>query len=197
MTTMRRPIAAVPCHACPFRKDVAIYLRRGRRIEIAEAILSGKTFFCHSTVDYESEEDEEGNAVPGVSQSSECAGAVKAALAAGTSTNHSRTVEALGMMNVEALASKGAECWNLTEWQDLAEGATGDNKLRDDDEEEGETCSVANAGCLAPAGYAMGGGVVYGTERTDGECAECGEPVCENCASDGGLCAYCDEWEDE
>lgn len=42
-----------PCGNCPFRHDIDFYLPVGRRIEIAQSLLSDKTFPCHKTVHYE------------------------------------------------------------------------------------------------------------------------------------------------
>lgn len=40
-----------PCADCPFRKDVAFYLRDARRLEIAESLSHDGTFVCHKTTD--------------------------------------------------------------------------------------------------------------------------------------------------
>lgn len=42
-----------PCKDCPFRNDVAFYLHKHRRQEIAASLLfADQTFACHKTVDY-------------------------------------------------------------------------------------------------------------------------------------------------
>lgn len=190
-----RAITAAPCAKCPFRKDVPIYLRRGRRAEIARALLTGGDFACHATVDYNTGEDEDGVAVVDTSGSSMCAGAAKALLQDGTTSNWMRVAERLGMADLDRTAERGPDVWGMTEWQTLPEGATASNPEGDeeDDEPEGETCGTVNAGCLAPAGYATGGGIVYGTEVADGACTLCGEALCSNCADSQGRCGMCSE----
>lgn len=42
-----------PCADCPFRSDIAFYLTKDRRIEIANDLQHDKTFACHKTVNYE------------------------------------------------------------------------------------------------------------------------------------------------
>lgn len=39
-----------PCADCPFRTDIAFYLRKSRRQGIADALLHDETFACHKTV---------------------------------------------------------------------------------------------------------------------------------------------------
>lgn len=41
-----------PCKHCPFRTDIPAYLHRERMREIADA----QSFFCHSTVDYNTDD---------------------------------------------------------------------------------------------------------------------------------------------
>lgn len=174
-----------PCAKCPFRKDVPNYLRPGRRVEIAHALLSGAPFHCHGTVDY-SGEDDEGDTIADTSESLLCAGAERSLAAAGTSSQMGRIAERLGLVDLDAItADDGVEVWNINEWQH-----------RPDDKDvadvtEVETCSIVNSGCLAPAGYAVGGGVVYGTVAADMHCDECGEPVCSNCMGDNSTCPMC------
>lgn len=181
--TARTVISKAPCRKCPFRKDVPIYLRSSRREEIATSIADGHTFFCHETT----VDDGEGG-LTADSNSLECAGAAKAVMLSGGTTQHMRIAERLGMADLDEVADRGADVWPLHEWTLLADGATGDNP----EYEEIRTCSVVDAGCLAPAGYlGMGGGVVRGTVAADGECAECGEPVCSNCLGGGDTCSMC------
>lgn len=192
------PISAAPCAKCPFRKDVPIYLRLDRRREIARALVGGGGFPCHATVNYDLDEDEGWDSEPDASNASMCAGAAKSLMLDGGTTNHMRVAERLGLVDLDAVAERGSEVWSLAEWQTLAEGATTDDPAPADDDEEVETCSTVNAGCLAPAGYAgFNGGVAYGTEPADGECASCGEPLCSNCADTEGRCSMCTEEEDD
>lgn len=192
---MTNAITAAPCAKCPFRKDVPIYLRRERREEIAHALNNGGDFSCHATVNYV--EDDDGESYGDTSEATTCAGAAKALMLAGGTTQLMRVAERLGLADLDRTAERGAEVWSLTEWPLLAEGATGDNPEYDEDAEV-ETCGTVNAGCLAPAGYlGAGGGVLYGTEAADEECVECGEAVCSNCISEQGHCGFCAEYEDE
>lgn len=47
-----------PCPNCPFRTDLAFYLREGHAQDIAVGLLEdGGTFTCHATVDYDAWED--------------------------------------------------------------------------------------------------------------------------------------------
>lgn len=174
-----RTTLAQPCVKCPFRKDVPIFLRLERREEIRDAIaLRDDVFWCHSTVDYEGDE-------PSVNSASPCAGAAQAIRQAGGQTQMERIEERLGIGRPEL--EDRVEVWDLDEWVRLAEGSTGDAPVFE--VEEGETCSVVNSGCEAPAGYAgSGGAVVMGTVFTDGRCSECGEPVCDNCSDEEGRC---------
>lgn len=186
-------ITKAPCRKCPFRKDVPIYLRRGRREQIRDSlVLDDATFYCHETVEH----DDDGEAE--TADSTPCAGAAKALMLSGGTTNLLRISERLGLLDLEEVARRGPDVWELNEWTRLAEGATGDDP-EEDPEAEVETCSVVAGGCEAPAGYlGGGGGVVRGTEAAGGTCASCGDPVCDACRhGDDGPCFNClDEDED-
>lgn len=175
-----------PCAKCPFRMDVPIYLRAARRSEIAASLLRGETFPCHATVEH----DEEGDACGG--EWTPCSGAEKALMAVGQTTQMARISARLGLLDLDGVAERGAECWDLNTWQSLPEGAT-----EGCEPEEVATCSVVDPGCLAPAGFLVGGGVQMGTEPADDECRVCGEPVCSNCLRADGCCATCTEVDDE
>jgi hypothetical protein len=179
-----------PCARCPFRQDVPISLRQDRRVEIAHALMNDGDFPCHeTTVD---DDDEEGSARRSTSDSLACAGAVKALALAGGTGQTMRIAERLGMVDLDRVESHGADVWDLSDWVLLAEGATGDDPIKED--EEVETCNTVDSNCLAPAGF-MGsnGGIVRGTVAADGECPGCGEPVCSECADDEGMCGNCHE----
>lgn len=191
-------ISMAPCAKCPFRKDIPIYLRPERREEIVEALRDGLSFPCHESVDWhEAESDDDEPYYEG--GETECAGAVKALLAAGGTTQMTRIAERLGIADADVVAARGVDVWALDQWPRLAEGSTGDAPAWEEGDEDGvETCNTVNGGCLAPAGYlGTSGAVVSGTVAADGECGTCGEACCTNCLDDGGLCGYCTEDEDD
>lgn len=64
-----------PCTHCPFRADHPGYLTSARAEEIAYALLGGATFACHATVQYDENDDGEGEAVE-TNKSQHCAGAL-------------------------------------------------------------------------------------------------------------------------
>ncbi|MCJ7725648.1 MAG: hypothetical protein MUP76_04585 [Acidimicrobiia bacterium] len=164
-----------PCAKCPFRakfKGDGDYLRPGRRAEIALSVLEGAEFPCHETVNYDTEDGE-----PDERDAEPCIGLDIVMLRAGQSGQMMRIRERLGMLNSDALLVKSARMQMWT-WDEVT--------LDDLEGIEGETCSVVGVDCLAPAGYAVGGGVMRGTEFLDADeyCPECGEPVCANCMED-------------
>lgn len=190
-------ITAAPCAKCPFRKDVPIYLRRERRVEIAGSLVGGSWFPCHATVDYSGDAGDEDDAdwTGDPSGASMCAGAAKALMANGGTTNLMRVAERLGLVDLDRVEARGPDVWDLATWQQLAEGVTADDPEK---EEEVVTCSVVNENCLAPAGYGgMNGGVVLGIEPADGECRECGEGLCTECGGEEMLCTTCKPWDDD
>lgn len=199
MGSLTDPIVAAPCAKCPFRMDIPIYLRADRRREIAQALMNDQTFSCHQQVDY-SQEDDEGWTVPDPTGAAMCAGAAKSLMLAGSSTNLMRVMARLGAWDPDKAETTGAAVWELSKWQKLPEGATAATDLSDmldGDDDDIEPCGTVNEGCLAPAGYATGGGVVRGSESTDDYCSECGDPCCSNCLSESGLCGFCAEYEDD
>lgn len=190
---MSKAITVAPCQHCPFRKDVPIYLRLGRRAEIADSLFDGMDFPCHATV--RQMEDDDGEAWQDTDGAKTCAGAAKALMAAGGTTQWMRISERLGMADLDRTAEAGAEVWDLGDWVRLAEGATGAEPTWEVGDEDGvRTCSVVDGDCLAPAGYLTASGAAkHGTEEADGECPVCEEPVCSNCADDQGRCSMCTE----
>lgn len=190
----RIAIAAVPCARCPFRKDVPVYLRADRREEIADSLYAGQDFPCHATVTYK---DGQGESTADTSRSVTCAGAAKALMLTGGTTQLMRIAERLGAADLDATAERGAEVWSLDEWRRLAMGSTGDDPTWEIPENV-ETCNTVDDRCLAPAGFLTGsGGVVRGTVAADMECSECSEAVCSNCADDEGRCGTCRGWDFE
>lgn len=193
----RQAITAAPCARCPFRQDVPIYLRADRREEITEALAYGQTFWCHGTVEWS--EDDDGNEHPETADAVECAGAQKALIAAGGSSQLARVAERLGMADLDQVAERGPDVWSLNDWARLAEGSTAEHPVWEVGDADGVvTCETVNAGCLAPAGHLTpSGAVLEGREAADGECPTCGEPVCSACADAAGLCAGCSEREED
>lgn len=187
-----RSISRSPCAHCPFRKDVPIYLRQERREEIAESIANGQWFPCHETTKQSDDEDvEEERYVTG--QTVECAGSAKSVMMAGGTTQMMRISERMGWADLDEMANRGADVWELSEWRRLAEGATGDNPEWEIPEYV-ETCHVVDDGCTAPAGMlGSGGAILDGLEPADFECRTCGEWTCENCADETQRCNICIE----
>lgn len=199
---MFQAIAPVPCPKCPFRKDVPIYLRAGRREEIAESVRDGSDFYCHQTTVPGLDDDGE-ETLTTDSTSSICAGAAKALMAAGGTTQMMRISERLGMADLDKIEERGAEVWDLDQWPRLAEGSTAEDPVWEIGDEHGvETCTIVGPNCEAPAGH-MGwnGAVVRGTIEAGNHCEGCGEPVCDACLSDDmDFCIECnpdDEDEDD
>lgn len=65
-----------PCESCPFRNNIAFYLRPYRRVEIADALRHDLTFTCHKTIDYGAWEDTgEGERLANIDEQ-HCAGAL-------------------------------------------------------------------------------------------------------------------------
>lgn len=184
---MKSFVLHAPCKTCPFRKDKPFYLAPGRRREIAEALQGGDTFYCHDTVQYDDDLEDP----PDVHGSQHCAGAAKSIMLSGGTTQMMRIDERLGGIRLDELEKRGPEVWPLDEWQKLNPEGT------ELEEEDILTCVNCDSGCLAPAGtIGSGGAILSGTESADGECAECGEPLCSNCADDQGFCYSCSEEED-
>lgn len=170
-----------PCPKCPFRTDVPAYLRGERAEEIARAIANGGEFACHQTT----ESDDEGDCFA-TAKSQFCAGALIAQENEGAPNQGLRIAERLGVYDPGRLDMGAPVVRSLDAF--IAHHA--------DEEEEASTCSVVEAGCLAPAGWMEGGSVIRNRDADPADmlwCEGCGEPVCTNCASDEGACAYCAE----
>lgn len=185
-----------PCAKCPFRKDVPNYLRAGRRVEIATAIANGHGFPCHETT--VSVEDDDGMTDRAVTAESKfCAGAIKAAIAAGGVPQDLRIMQRLRLVDLDEIEGNGAECWNLTEWAMPHRGDGGRVAAPasdGEDENEDGPCSVGGPGCSAPAGYLIDGIAVPSDVMADNACGNCGMPVCSTCISNDGYCDDCQEY---
>lgn len=182
--TSTRVMATSPCANCPFKDGD--WLREDRRKEIADSLKNDQAFFCHSTVDYESDEDGVDGEV--TSDSRECVGAHVLSVRSGFASQYHRNLERFGIMPDDEDFKDGSIPWkDLDDWV-----------LQGGEREYVETCSVVNPGCEAPAGFmTSNGGISYGEDAAEFECEACGEPVCGSCMNDADLCAYCAEYEDE
>lgn len=64
-----------PCKSCPFRNDVKPYLHPNRAEEIAYAASNPcSNFTCHSTIEYDGDEDIQGRSTGDFSKAKTCAG---------------------------------------------------------------------------------------------------------------------------
>lgn len=90
-----------PCKTCPFRKEGGIRLTKGRAREIiATTGNPGAEFACHSTVDYDAEDDDGDVRMAerrGNGGEQHCVGALIFGDKRGTSSQMARIAERLGM----------------------------------------------------------------------------------------------------
>lgn len=170
-----------PCEHCPFRLDVPGYLRYDRCVEIARSLADGAEFPCHKTT--VTDPDDESENTTGA-HSQWCAGALIVMERTQTPNQAMRIAERLNLYHPARLDMQAPVARSFIDFAEHHGGETD------------EPCCIANPGCLAPAGYMVGGIVVPG-ERDGGtfECTACGQPVCDNCSTDD-LCADCAESED-
>jgi len=167
-----------PCAHCPFRTDVPGYLRRAE--QIAHDLAEGAPFICHETT-VPDPDDESENTVGERSQF--CAGALIAMEKSGHANQTMRIDERVGAYDPTALdlgAPVVASLFDFVEHH------------RAEDEPEIEPCCVSDPGCEAPAGMLVGGMAVpvEPTGETH-DCPDCGQPVCDACSDDRGVCDYC------
>lgn len=175
------------CSTCPFiNPDRDAVCRPERRKEIQRSVtLEDKTFHCHSEVDYSDDED----STPDTDGARQCAGVTTLLLRAGGANQVMRFAERFG----EPLAEDDRVPYrSLSDW-------VGD--IEAEPEFTGEPCNTVGDDCTAPAGWGGSGGVVSNDEAdAEHECVECGEAVCDACAThhpDGPLCGYCAEYQEE
>lgn len=178
-----------PCPKCPFRTDVPAYLTPERVTQIATDVQNGAEFYCHQTT-VEIEDDEDGGAQMGAGpKTSVCAGSLILMEKAESPNQMMRIMERVGAYDRTILDMDAPVHGSWIEMQ----------RHFIDDEEVGETCEIVDSGCEAPAGYAIGGGVVEGTEYVDNHCFRCGRACCDACGqmrADEFVCNDCIE-EDE
>lgn len=180
---MTLSIATTPCAKCPFKDGD--WLRRERRKEISDDLKRDNTFYCHATVDYETEiEDEEENNGQITDSSKECVGAHILSDRSGFASQMHRISERLGMVP-EKINDKTIPWRNLDDWVD--QGG------EDPADEDFEPCNVVGPNCIAPAGFMVAGGIIEGDEPATTECVVCGDPSCEECVDEEGICVYCTE----
>lgn len=176
-----------PCPKCPFRSDVEPYLREGRVAEIATEVQGGAVFYCHqTTVDVdEDSEDGYGSELGADENTKACAGSLILMEKSESPNQAMRIAERLGLYDSARLDMKAPVHGSWIEMQ---------AHFADD---EVETCEIVNENCTAPAGYAIGGGVVSGTESAEFECYGCGRPVCGACSTERDGQQICDDCEED
>lgn len=177
-----------PCSNCPFRTDVAPYLRPERAMEISQSLNRGEDFTCHKTL----ETDCEGDTVIG-NRSRTCAGSMILLEKMDRPTQGMRIGERLGMYSRENLDMDAPVYDSLFEWVDSFAPET--------DSSAAPHCDVVGPHCTDPAGYMDGNGVTANMApgHSENECPACGKNVCDECMApepdeDGNMvCLYCFE----
>lgn len=159
-----------PCPRCPFRTDIAPYLTAARAQEIATDVASGATFYCHETTVLD-ESDEDGSRMTEDENSAACAGALILQEKMGQPNQMMRIAGRIGAYDPTTLDMNAPVYESWGDWQQ--------SYL----EEDLEPCGIVGPDCEAPAGYMVGGSIVYGTEAAEYECYCCGTPVCEACST--------------
>lgn len=204
MSTKTRPYRlTTPCTNCPFRSDLAKYLRPERAQEIAQALYDGGDFPCHkTTVDVEDAEGQ-GDRVRGP-ESAACAGALITMEKEGYSNQMVRIAESMGLYDPTKIDMAAPVYDSLAEW--VASYRTTPTVTRTYPDGTSETldlehCGVVAQDCEDPPGWSAGGGVVTSTEAPQCDpfegCGYCGQPMCGAC--DGGtdddmrVCVQCKE----
>lgn len=117
MTTAARraPFAAVrPCKHCPFRTDIAPFLRPERAQDIADSLDRGDDFPCHSTVVYGDGSD--GEEIADTSNAARCAGAMIICEKTERPTQAMRIGERLGIYDRDALDMNAPVYDDFTQW---------------------------------------------------------------------------------
>jgi hypothetical protein len=190
-----------PCPKCPFRRDVAPYLRPARAAQIARGIADGGEFPCHNTTVHNVTEDGDEVLVDDPQHSQFCAGALATMHASGMPNQMLRIAQRMGMYDPAQIERYAVPLvyGSLGEWA---------ASFRDDVQyavEDGvrvpfEHCGIVGEDCEDPAGYqGMGHNPEPGTlDPTDADnyCEDCGRAGCPACRShlwddDGRFCVTC------
>lgn len=108
-----------PCDTCPFRTDVAPFLRQDRGSEIADALRQDKAFACHKTVEH----DDDGERVPR-SEEQHCAGALILLERAGQPNQLMRIAERLDLYDRTKLDTSAPVFETLDDFVDAQEPDT-------------------------------------------------------------------------
>lgn len=183
-----------PCGNCPFRKDVAAYIRPERGREIRASLERGEMFPCHKTVDYSNDSDGTVTA-----DSTFCGGA-------------------LALLEKDSVGGHGAMDNQMVRWltrlPDIKHSITLDEidkatvpdswdewfaHLGEDQDTGLEYCDAAGEDCENPCGYGGYGGISHNEDppACDIQCYACGHSVCGACSRVGPegetLCYGCNE----
>lgn len=159
------------------------YLRRDRVESITDTLREGGEFSCHKTVDYDGEEDEEGNIVQQNEANEQfCAGAL-IMLEKSTGPNQMmRIAQRLGMYDASNLDMEAPVFASAKDFILAQETENDDPEMPEDG---WDTCHCVGPDCTMPAGYMMGGGAKanINDEYKLPDCYRCGEATCEECSA--------------
>ncbi len=180
-----------PCSDCPFLKKGGIRLRTAR---VRELVKNEGDFPCHKTV----KRNGDGEWVK-QHTASVCGGSLIFMDKIDQPNQMMRIAQQLGIYDPKQSKNRDLVFDSVAEMLSTCDDAKTQQRPAD---EEYEPCSVANADCLAPAGYSDGSEVAPGTKSAPYDCCECGDRVCANCSVElkrkrkkVRLCDYCAESE--
>jgi hypothetical protein len=94
-----------PCPNCPFRIDIAGYLRRERARDIIEALLADdwSWFGCHETTEYIEDEETSLGDQACVDSTQQCVGSLILLLKLGRPNVATRIAAAIGLIDLDAI----------------------------------------------------------------------------------------------
>lgn len=101
-----------PCKDCPFRTDVAPFLSHDRARSIADDCSESANFYCHKTVDYDS--DDGASTISG--RARVCAGFLITMERENRANQATRVAERLGMYDSAALDHDAPVHDSMEEW---------------------------------------------------------------------------------